>query len=222
MFAVRQAVENPVPGLNDIIHGTPAGREAFYSHYLPIVTKQVRQSGIVRILNDNLSEDEVAHEVLTKIVFNNGTALEGLLDRTDKGVEGYLRVAVRNHRTDLLRAKANREERLGHQQELSDEDGRDTFSVEDVVEGYFPTRNARPDELVEFKEWAEIVLGSEEEKNHHTAILRLKAVHYTDQDIAEELGVGIKSVGIRVKRARDKVKRELSERRPDLYVELFQ
>jgi RNA polymerase sigma factor (sigma-70 family) len=218
-----ESVVTEIPGLDEILAGSEAGWDEFYEHYLPIVTNQVGQAGIVSTLNGNATTKDVAHEVIAKLARNNGQSLKGLEDRTDEGMTRYLRKSVKNHHRDLIREKIRHREHWGEEEQtITDDEGRETFSEEDLAEGYLLSRMIRPDEAFELKETAEIISKSLDDLNPtYATIIRMLAVGSPHKEIAQELGVNVKSVGSLVKRARKQLKSLLIDRYPDHFEDSF-
>ncbi len=147
---------------------------------------------------------------------------KGLELKNDLGMRGYFKAAVRNHHADLIKSKVREREELGQAQPLEDEEGWETFTEEELVAGYIGSHNPRPDELVEFKEIAHHV---PEWLNalppHHARILEMLAEGMNQPQVAEALGVNLKSVGIRVKRAWAAARKLLKTMDPQLSEELI-
>ncbi len=216
MRVASESVVTEIPGLHDILAGSEHGWETFYSHYLPIVTKQVGQAGIVSTLNGNVDTRDVAHEVIAKLVSNNGKCLKGLKKKTDEGMARYLRKSVTNHHRDLIKQKIRQEQWGGEQLPITDDNGKEMFSDSDFAEGYVPSLNLRPDEAYDLKETAEIILQCLDDMSpKYATIIRMLVVGSSQKEIAAEFGVKVKSVGSRVKRAREQLKKLLTEQYPD-------
>lgn len=223
MFIARQAAVAEVPGLNAIVNGDyDRGWEELYNNYLSTITKQVARSGIVETLDVVSGPEEVAHDIIANMTRNESAVLKGLAQNSDSLIREYLRTAVRNHRTDLIRAKVRQRKEIGQVQPLTDEEGRETFTEEDLVAGYVGSRHPRPDELVEFKDLAHRVPGLLETlPPQHASILGMLAEGMNQPQIAKELGINLSSVGNRVMRAWAAARKLLKGMNPQLFEELL-
>lgn len=223
MSALQQTAVAEVPGLNEIINGNyEQGWEEFYNNYYPTVITQVIRSGIVETLDGAAEAEEVAHDIIANLARNESAVLRGLEHKSDPGMRGYFRAAVRNHHADLIQLKVRQREEIGQIQPLTDEEGWETFTEEELVAGYISSHNPRPDELVEFKEIAHHVpVWLDGLPPHHARILGMLAEGLNQPQIAEELGVNLKSVGIRVKRAWAAARKLLRTMNPQLSEELI-
>lgn len=222
MRFASESVVTEIPGFNEILSGSESGWDTFYQHYLPLVTNQVGQSGIVSTLNGNGDTKDIAHEVIAKLTRKNGKSLKGLEDKTDAGMTRYFRKSVTNHHRDLIRQKISRREKWGEEpQPITDDDGRETFSEEELAEGYIASRMMRPDEAFELKETAKIISQCLKDiKPDYAIIVRMLAQGSSQKEIASKLDVNVKSIGSMVSRAREQFRKILLERYPDHFEEL--
>ena len=223
MSVVRQDAVAEVPGLNAILNGDyDMGWAEFYKNYLPTVTHQVTQAGILKTLEDAAEAEEVAHDIIANMARNESAVLKGLENKSDPGIRGYFKAAVRNHHADLIRAKVNQRDEIGQAQPLMDEEGWETFTDKELVAGYISSRSPRPDELLESKEIAHHVPEwLDALPPHHARILGMLAEGMNQPQVAEELTVGLNSVGIRVKRAWAAARKLVVRLDPLLAEELF-
>lgn len=216
MRFASESVVTEIPGLDDILAGSETGWDEFYQHYLPIVTNQVGHNGIISTLNGNAETKDVAHEVIAKLTRNNGKCLKGLEDKTGEGMARYLKKSVKNHHRDLIRQNIRHREHWGEEQlPITDDEGQEIYSENDLAAGYLHARTLRPDEAYDLKETERLILACLKDLSpKYATIIRMLAGGSPHREIAAELDVNVKSVGALVKRAREQLKKLLTERFP--------
>jgi DNA-directed RNA polymerase specialized sigma24 family protein len=211
MESVHTGQDLAIPGLSLILEGKEAGWSEFYNYYLPVVTSQVQQLRVAEISDLNLAPQDIAHDIIAKVAIKGRVFFIDMKVKTDWVMRGYFRTAVFNYRADLLRKKSSTPEHVA----LTEAQTNDFPSTDDGLAGWIPSSLGRPDNILELRELIEAatrMLAFLPQKL--ATVLRMSAAGAKHHDIAEKLGIGIKSVGSLVQRAQRCLKKELQSHEP--------
>lgn len=201
------AEDDEIPGFLQIQRGEDEGWDAFYSHYIPILIEMIKRARPAFKSRDRLDPEETAYELLAKLYCGECGLLKNG-PNSDRVMRGYLRKMVHNYEKDLFRKQSRMDEVLVAEAGV---DGEDYETERREVEGgeeYVSLGLLRPDRVYQVYEIVRIygecrpVLSRQLD-----LVIRMTIDGASDTEIAAELGVSVKSVGVRRKRARERLKR---------------
>jgi RNA polymerase sigma factor (sigma-70 family) len=214
------------------------GLAEWYDAYYRVIRNQVKRSGILEIEGPVSEAEDVAQDIVVKILQMIRKDTFRLDQPTDRGMKGYLKRAVYNAKTDVLKKKKKRTEDAmkplknsvlpdstpepslyGRRDRRSDTDAqvaREHFKDPgELGFGYAPG-SWRPDRIVESDESQRRIYNciASAPKKHQVVIGILSEGldrGTVTEAIQEAVNAGKKSVGSRVRRAREYVARHVGD-----------
>ncbi len=90
MSVIPHTVAEEVPGLALIQEGQEIGRDKFFRHYLPTVTKYVRMVGLASFNNGDLAAQDHAIIILGDLVSKSTAFFQGSKFPNDNAMRAYL------------------------------------------------------------------------------------------------------------------------------------
>ena len=219
MYSVHEVVAEETPGLALILNGDEhKGRETFANHYLPIVQSYVLKAKVLEVCTEGLSAQDHACMILEKIVVKSPDFFRDRDLNSDRKMQDYLFRSAKNYKIDLVRKQVGKP----HQVDVENDDGEQSHHEDQEKDELRNRRFLQPDRYVILKQmlgFAKEAMPKLPRKTAH--MLRMAAEGASHREIAEEFGVGVSSVGSRLKQAQRKLLSKIYEQNPQVRGQLL-
>jgi DNA-directed RNA polymerase specialized sigma24 family protein len=213
MSRLAQNEVHDVPGLALMRQGNDEGKRIFAEHYLPIITVFAFKAGLHRSNHWEFTSQDHAIEILGDFVVKPPEFFQGLDISDDKAMRGYLRKMVVNRGKDLVKRQYSKRTH----ESIVNEDGEDIIANEDVLTAAPIYRPLRQDFVVFLKELCDMVRACMRDLKPKAAqVIEMLGDQLPQREMALELNVNVKSMGIVVNRAKEQVRAKVCERCPEL------
>lgn len=219
MYDAHEVAIEATPGLELILNcDQEKGRDIFANHYLPIVKNFVTGRKLSKSCRDGFSARDYASIILGNIAVKSPDFFRDKDLNTDKEMQKYLFWSVRNYVIDLTRKQKRRRRQVNVEGAAGEQ-------IQCEAEERGELRNRRflsPEQHAMLKQKLGFAIAAMKELPPEKALLlEMAAEGASHSEIAEELGVGLSSVGNRLRQAQRALLKKIYEQNPGLQGQLL-